>query len=103
MVIPWEFQHSKVVADTDKKKMRKTSLLKENNNPKKTIRKQFYKKMIELVDVGMPNLWENFKEGALRSCYEGCGRKRCRRYMVKWIGEGGNIKKEVRMHGDVWK
>ena len=41
------------------------------------IRKQFEEKVIELVDVGVPNLWGHFKDGVLETCDAVC-----------WSGEG---------------
>ena len=41
-------------------------------------RKRFYEKVIELVDVGVPNLWGHFKDVILKACDEMCG-KRIRR------------------------
>ena len=80
--IPGEFQHVLVIADIDKRKLRKVvkkacaerrkiSLLKDVK-----IRKQFEEKVIELVDVGAPNLWGHFKDGVLMACDEVCGKKR---------------------------
>ena len=40
------------------------------------IRKQFEEKEIKLVDVGVANLWGNFKDGVLKACDEVCGKKR---------------------------
>ena len=39
------------------------------------IRKQFFEKVIKLVDVGAANLWGNFKDGVLNACDEVCGKK----------------------------
>ena len=68
---PWEFQHSLVIADIDRKKIRnvvkrtcaerrKMSLLKDVK-----IRKRFEEKVIKLFDVGAPNLWGHFRDGVL--------------------------------------
>ena len=43
------------------------------------IRKQFYEKVIKLVDFGLPNLRGNFKDGILKACDEVCWKKRGRR------------------------
>ena len=32
-------------------------------------------KVIELVDVGAPNLWGHFMDGVLEACDEVCGKK----------------------------
>ena len=83
--IPGEFQHALVIADIDKKKIgrvvrktcaerRRISLLEDVK-----IRKQFEDKVIKLVDVGAPNLWEHFMDGVLRACDEVCGKKGGRR------------------------
>ena len=37
------------------------------------------KKVIKVVDVGAPNLWEHFKDKVLKACDEVCGKKRRRR------------------------
>ena len=77
-----ELQHGLVIADIDKKKIRKVvrktcaerrkiRLLKDVKS-----RKQFKKKVIELVDVGVPNLWRHFKDGGLEACGEVCWKKR---------------------------
>ena len=74
-----------MVADVDKKKIRnvsrktcaerrKITLLKDVK-----IRKQFEEKVIQLVDVGAPNLWGHFKDGVLKACDEVCGKRRGRR------------------------
>ena len=66
VAIPEELQHSLVVADIDKKKIRKVvrkicterrriSLLKDG------IRKSFEENIIEFVDFDIPNLWGHFK------------------------------------------
>ena len=34
------------------------------------IRKRFDEKVILLVDVGEPNMWEHFKDGVLKACDE---------------------------------
>ena len=83
--MPGKFQHALVVADIDRKKIRKVvrktcadrrkiSLLKDVK-----ISKLFNEKVTELVDVGAPNLWGHFKDGILRACDEVCGKKRVRR------------------------
>ena len=67
--IPGEFQHALVITDIDMRKIRKVvrktcveirkiTLLKYVK-----IRKRFEEKVTELVDVGAPNLWGNFKDG----------------------------------------
>ena len=32
------------------------------------IRKRFSEKVIELIDIGAPNLWGRFKDGVLKAC-----------------------------------
>ena len=49
----------------------KTSLLKYLD-----IRKQFVEKVIELVDVGEPNMQRRFKDGIIEQCNEVCGKMR---------------------------
>ena len=74
-----------MIADIDRKKIRKVVkktcaerrkiiLMKDVN-----IMKQFEEKVIELVDVGEPNLWGHFKDRVLKACDEVCGKKRGRR------------------------
>ena len=80
--IPGEFQHALVMADIDKRKIRKVvrktcterrkiSLLKDVK-----IRKRFEEKVTKLVDDGAPNLLEHFKDWVLKACDEVCGKKR---------------------------
>ena len=84
-VIPGEFQHSLVIADIDKRQIRKVlrntcvdrrkiTLLKDAK-----IRKPFEEKVTELVDVGAQNLWGHVKNGGLKACDEVCEKKRGRR------------------------
>ena len=40
------------------------------------IRKRLEEKLIELVDVGAPNLWENLMNGVIRACDKECWKKR---------------------------
>ena len=49
-------------------KMNQIRLLKEK------IRKRFEKTAIELIDVGIPNLWTHFKDGTLMVFYKVCGK-----------------------------
>ena len=42
------------------------------------VRKQYYKKVIDLSDIGVPNVWGYFEDGVLGACDEVCGKKRCR-------------------------
>ena len=32
------------------------------------IRKRFVEKVVEMVDVGVPNLWGHFKDGVSKAC-----------------------------------
>ena len=56
--------------------MKKTCSQRRNINLLKDakIRKQFEEKVIELVDVGMPNLWGHFKDEVSKACDEVCGK-----------------------------
>ena len=83
--VPGQFQHAVVIADIDKRKIRKVvrktcaerrkiTLLKDVK-----IRKRFAEKVTKLVDVGAPNLCGHFKDGVLEACDEVCGKKRGRR------------------------
>ena len=76
--MPVVFQHALVVADINKKKLRnvmrktcaerrKISLLIDL-----LIGNQFEEKVIDLVDVGLPNLLGHFKDGILEACNEVC-------------------------------
>ena len=76
--IPGWFLHSLMVANIDKKKVRnvvrktctvrqKISLLKDWK-----VRMRHIEKLIELVDIGVPNLWRHFKDGVLGACDEMC-------------------------------
>ena len=80
--IPGKFQHELVIADKDKKKIRKVlrntcterqkiSLLKDVK-----IRMPIEEKVIQLVDVEDQNLWVHFKDWILKACYEVSGKKR---------------------------
>ena len=79
---PWGVLHAVVIADIDKRKIRKVvrktyaerrkiTLLKDVK-----IRKQIEEKVIKLVDVVAPNLWGHFKDGVLKACDEVSGGKR---------------------------
>ena len=83
-----EIQHALVIADIDKKKIRKVvrktcaerrmiSLLKYE-----MMRKRFEEKVMTLVDVGVPNLCGHFKDGILKACGEVCVRRSKGRYLV---------------------
>ena len=48
------------------------------------IKKQFQEKVIELVDVGAPNLWGHIKDGVLKACDEKCWKKRGRSKGDTW-------------------
>ena len=80
-----EHQHALVIADIDKRKIRKVVRKTCAQRRKITlqkdvkIRKRFKEKVTKLVDVGVPNLWEHFKDGVLKACDEVCGKKRGRR------------------------
>ena len=77
-----------MITDIDKRKirkvMRKTCAERRKITSLKDakIRKRFEEKVIELVDVGTPNLWGHFKDGVLEACDEVCGKKR-----ERWIKE----------------
>ena len=66
--IPGVFQHALVIADIDKRKIRKvvrkTCAVRRKITLKKDvkIRKRFEEKVIKLVDVGVPNLWGYFND-----------------------------------------
>ena len=83
--IPGEFQHALVIADIDKRKIRKVvrktcaerrkiTLLKDVK-----IRRRLLEKVTELVDVGVTNLWGHIKDGFLKASDDVCGKKRGRR------------------------
>ena len=68
-ILNMELQHALVIADIDKKKIRKVvrktcaerrkiTLLKDVK-----IRMRFEEKVTKLVDGGAPNLWGHFKDG----------------------------------------
>ena len=40
------------------------------------IRKRFREEVINLVDVGLPNLWEHLRDGILKACNEVCGKNK---------------------------
>ena len=83
--IACEFQHALVIADMDKSRIRKVVRKTCAERKKITllidvkIRKRFEEKVNELVDVGATNMWGHFKDGALQSCDEVCGKKMGRR------------------------
>ena len=79
-VISGELQHRLVVADLQRKRMkkvlrkdvivrRKVWKLKEHD-----VREKFEQRVQELVSVDAPDLWSCFKEGVLRACDEVCGK-----------------------------
>ena len=83
--IPGELQHVLVIADIDKKNIRKVVRKTYNERRKISllkyvkIRKQLEEKVIELVDVAAPNLWGHFKDEVLKACDKVCWEKRGRR------------------------
>ena len=77
-----EFLHALVIANIDKRKIRKIvrktcaerrkiTLLKDVK-----IRKRFEEKVIKFVDVGAPNLWEHRNVGVLKAGDQVCEKKR---------------------------
>ena len=54
------------------------------------IRKQFKEKVIELVDVGVPNLCGHFDDADFMTCDLVCGKKRDRKSNggTWWLNEG---------------
>ena len=75
-----ESHHALVIADIDKREIRKLvrkicaerikiTLLKDVK-----IRKRFEEKVTKLVD-GVPNLWGHFNDGVLEACDDVCGKK----------------------------
>ena len=79
--IPGEIQHALVMADIDKRKIRKVvrktcaerrkiTLLKDVK-----MMKRFEEKETKFVDLGAPNLWGHFMDGVLMACDEMCGKK----------------------------
>ena len=107
--IPGEFLHLLVVADLDKKKIRNvartTCTERRNINLLKylKIRKQFEEKAIELVDIGVPNMWGQFKHGVIEACDEVCGNKRGRRSKgdTQWWNE--EVKEAVSKKKETYK
>ena len=83
--IPGEFQHALVIADIDRKQIRKIMKKVCAERRKTTMLKdvktwnRFEEKVIELVDVGAQKLWGHSKNMALNACDEVCGRKMVRR------------------------
>ena len=83
--IPGEFQHALVIADIEKRKIRKVMRNTCAERRKITllidgkIRKRFEEKVIKLVDVVAPNWWGHFNDGVLKACDEVCQKKRGRR------------------------
>ena len=83
--VPGELQHSIVIVDVDKKKLKK--IVKKKKTEKRRVwklkedetRRKFQHRVGELVDMDSPNLWKSFKEGVLRACDEVCGKARGRR------------------------
>ena len=53
---------------------RKVWKLKENN-----MKTRFQERVMELVDVDAPNLWNTFKNSMLQACDEVCGKKKGRK------------------------
>ena len=48
------------------------------------IRKQYKEKVIELDDIGAPNLWGHFNDGILKACDEVCGKRKRRSIGDTW-------------------
>ena len=76
--MPVVFQHALVVADINKKKQR-NAMRKTYTERRKIsllidllIGNQFEEKVIDLVDVGLPNLLGHFQDGILVACNEVC-------------------------------
>ena len=67
------------------------------------IRKQFYEKVIILVDIGVPNLWGNFKDEILVACDEVCGKKRWRRSKGDTCWWNEVVKETVSKKKDAYK
>ena len=70
-----------MATDIDKKKIRnivrKTCTERINISLLKDVKiGKRLEEVIQLVDVGLPNLWEHFKDGVSKACDEVCGKKR---------------------------
>ena len=110
---PGEVQHALVIADIDKREIRKVVRKKFPERRKiillkdVKIRKRFEENVTELVDVGAPNLWEDFKDGVSMLCDEVCGKKRGRRskrdtwWRNEGVKEAFSRKKERSTQGNV--
>ena len=83
--IPGELQHRLVVADLDKKKLKK--VVRKGAVERRMVwklkdeetRARFEERVGELVSVDALDLWKCFKEGVLKACDEVCGKKKGRR------------------------
>uniref|UniRef100_A0A0L8HPX6 Uncharacterized protein n=1 Tax=Octopus bimaculoides TaxID=37653 RepID=A0A0L8HPX6_OCTBM len=79
--IPGELQHRLVVADLDKKKvkkcMRKGTV--ESRKVWKLKEEETRARFEELVSIDAMDLWNSFKKGVLKVCDEVCGRMKDRR------------------------
>ena len=87
-----KFRHPLVIADIDKRKIRKVVRKTCAQRRKVTLlkdvkmRKRFEEKVAKLVDVGAPILWGHLWDGVFEACDEVCWRK----------GGGGEIRE---LHG----
>ena len=84
-VIRLDLQHRLLVADVDKSKLNKD--VKKESRVKgmvwklkeREMQEKFERRVEELVDVEATNLWESFRDGALKACDELCGKKKVKK------------------------
>ena len=84
-VIPGELQHSLVVVDVEKRKLKKSGKKSKRVRwrvwklKKKEIKEKFEQRVVELVNTEAVDLWDFYKNGVLKACDELYGKTKGRR------------------------
>ena len=84
-VIPGELQHSLLVVDVEKSRLKKPAKKRRDVRRKlwklkeKEIREKFVGRVEELVNIEATDLWAAYREGTLKACDEVCGKIKGRR------------------------
>ena len=108
-MIPGELQHSLVIVDVDKKKMKKvvkkvtTERRKVWKLKEEATRGRFEGRVRELMSTGRPDSWGSFKEGVLKACDEVCGKGRNRRDIGKTWWWSEEVKEAIARKKDALK
>ena len=84
-VIPEELQHRLVIADLDKKKLKKVVKVATTEKRRvwklkgENVQARFEESVCDLVNTDRSDVWTCFKEGVLKACDEVCGKKKGRK------------------------